>query len=194
MQLDKVKLKMLVANDLGADMEDRLEGELKTAHEFAGGASALKQVAAKVLPTFAPRVDEDEKIVDGMDAIAVRKLVKQYLTRACDFANHLGDVEQQKAITQGGRVEGLQQAMKMVQKVRDVEAQKLQQLIALAREEMESGAPIRTPGEAARAEHGSAADRKEEAKTAKAAPKKKQPARKRAAPKKKATKKTAAKG
>lgn len=190
MNIEKAKLKMLIANDLGADLEDRLDGERRTANELAGAASGLKQAAIKIQAQLAARADEDEVCRDGMEEHEVRKIVKQYITRACDFMNHLGAVEEQKAIAQGGRVEGIQQAMELVQKVRDTEAKNIQRLIAAV--EATEAEEIRTPSEAAKAAHGGAADRKAEAEAAS----KKKAAATRAAKKvakKKATKKAAKK-
>jgi hypothetical protein len=168
MNLDKAQLKIAVANNLGADMEDRLEGEMKAAHELAGAAQALRQVAKKVPADLIARLEADQEegdkaIKDGLEAHLVVQIIKQWLTRAGDYLAHMADVEQQKAVAQGGRASGLQDAMKLVKKMKDEETQKIQTFMELATKGEEAGvltAP-RTAGEAARLEHGKAADRKE---------------------------------
>ena len=167
MNLDKAQLKIAVANNLGADMEDRLEGEMKAAHELAGAAQALRQVAKKVPADLIAKLEADQEegdkaIKDGLEAHLVVQLIKQWLTRAGDYIAHMADVEQQKAVAQGGRAAGLQDAMKLVKKMKDEETQKLQTFMELSAkgEEAVLTAP-RTAGEVARLEHGKAADRKE---------------------------------
>jgi len=167
MNLDKAQLKIAVANNLGADMEDRLEGEMKAAHELAGAAQALRQVAKKVPADLIAKLEADQEegdkaIKDGLEAHLVVQIIKQWLTRAGDYLGHMADVEQQKAVAQGGRASGLQDAMKLVKKMKDEETQKLQTFMELSAkgEEAVLTAP-RTAGEAARLEHGKAADRKE---------------------------------
>lgn len=167
MNPDKAKLKMMMANEFGADLEDRLEGERKAANELAGGAHALRQASKKVPNDLLPFVEKDltEKIItDSMEAHLVAQLIKKYLTRVGDFLNHLADVEQQKAVAQGGRVDGMATAMGLIKKVRDTETLKLQQFLALAEqaETTDGDLELRTAGAIARAEHGSAADRKEQ--------------------------------
>jgi len=167
MNLDKAQLKIAVANNLAADMEDRLEGEMKAAHELAGAAQALRQVAKKVPADLIAKLEADQEegdkaIKDGLEAHRVVQIIKQWLTRAGDYLGHMADVEQQKAVAQGGRASGLQDAMKLVKKMKDEETQKLQTFMELSAkgEEAVLTAP-RTAGEAARLEHGKAADRKE---------------------------------
>ena len=179
MGFEKSKLKLLVVNDIGATIEDRLEGEIKAAHELAGASIALKQAAERVPPMLVSKVDEDASIVDGLEAILVRQMIKKYLTRVGDFLKHLSDVEQQKAVAQGGRVDGIRQAMFLVQKTRTAEEANLQRILDVARVE-EEGQPVRTQAEAARLEHGTAAERKaaEQAQEEKPKPKKKRASKK----------------
>jgi hypothetical protein len=191
MSIEKSKLKMMVANNLGADIEDGLEGQLKAAHELDGAAESLKQVAKKVPADLAAKVDQDldgGNIKDGMTPSQVAQYAKQYLTRVGDYLAHLSDVQRQKAITQFGRVDGMKDAMKIVQQMHDSESAKI---VALSKLGEESLVQPRTASESARREHGSAADRKAAAgKAVKNTPKKKAAKK---APRKKAAKKVAAK-
>lgn len=163
---DKTQLTITVATELGSDLEDRLEGECKAMNELTGAQQALKQAAKKVpvdlVAALEASLAKGEEIKDGMESIEVAQLVRKYLTRVGDYLEHLGEVEQQKAIIQGGRVAGLADAMKVVAKKREDEITKLQRMIDAAKQIQndEVVANIRTSGEAARAEHGTAAERR----------------------------------
>ncbi len=177
MNIEKAQIKTLIANDLGASVEDRLEGSVKTAHELAGAAAALKQAAKKVTTDLAARADNDDSFRDGMEAAEVRGLVKKYLGRVGEYLSHLSDVEQQKAITQGGRSDGLREAMEIIKKVRDEEQKKILNLMKMvdslgpdgekqAPDEPAKNVP-RTAAEAARMANGSLVERRAEAAKAK---------------------------
>lgn len=161
MNLEKANLKILVANNLGADIEDRVDGEQQAANEMKGAAEALRQAALKVPRDLAAQLDtalKEDQIPSGLDALQVAEFAKKYLAKAGDFLRHLAEVEQQKAVMQLGRVAGLQQAMEVIKKTRDQEAQKVK-----AHEEEDSedgGNGVRTSGGAARKERGSVADRR----------------------------------
>ena len=180
MNIEKTELKILIATDIGASLEDRLEGEVKATHELSGASMALRQAAKKVPNDLVARVESDENIKDGMEEHLIRKVVKEYLARVGDYLMHLSDVEQQKAITQGGRVDGIRTAMDIVKKMRDTEVSRAQAAIALASSNAK-GEPVRTAAEAARKENGTVAERREA--------EKKKPARKKATRKKSTTKK-----
>lgn len=171
MNLEKANLKILVANNLGADIEDRVEGEQKAAYEMNGAADALRQAALKVPRDLAAQLDtalKEDQIPSGLEAIQVVEFAKKYLAKVGDFLRHLAEVEQQKAMMQLGRVDGLRQAMEVIQKTRDQEAQKVK-----AHEEEDSedgGNGVRTSGGAARKERGSVADRRAAAQEAKPEP------------------------
>jgi hypothetical protein len=165
MNPEKSQLKIVFANNLGADLEDRLEGERKAMHELAGAAQALRQASRKVVADLIARLEaeqgESEKVIkDGLEAHLVVQKIKQWLTRAGDFLGHLADVEQQKAVAQGGRSAGLEDAMKLVKKIQDDEAAKLQRMAELA-QAPEDTVVARTEGGAARREHGTVAERRQ---------------------------------
>lgn len=161
MNLEKANLKILVANHLGADIEDRVEGEQKAAHEMNGASDALRQAALKVPRDLAAQLDtalKEDQIPASMDSLQVVEFTKKYLAKVGDFLRHLSEVEQQKAMMQLGRVDGLRQAMEVIKKTRDQEALKVK-----AHEEEDStdgGNGARTSGAAARKERGSVADRR----------------------------------
>jgi hypothetical protein len=159
MNLAKSELKMQIATNLGADIEDRVEGELKAAHELAGASDALKQAAIKVPRDLAAKIDTAvaEGEIKDMTALEAAEFAKKYLTKAGDYLAHLSVVERQKSDAQFGRVEGLKFAMETIQGVRDQEAERLQSVLDTIEED---GEPPRTEASAARGAHGSAADRK----------------------------------
>lgn len=164
MNIDKAQLKVLIANDFGADLEDRLEGEQKTAYELGGGASALKQASTKVVRDLVAHVEKsfnDGEIKDGMDAPSVVQLIKKYLARVGDYLSHLSDVEMQKSIAQAGRVDGIRSAMKVIEKTRNDEIEKIKVFNTVA-SSSDADTDLRTIASFARAEHGTVSDRRQE--------------------------------
>ena len=159
MNIDKCKLKVDIANHLGADIEDRVEGELKAAHELSGAADALKQAAIKVPRDLAAKIDTAlaEGEIKDLGALEVAEFAKKYLAKAGDFLMHLSEMEKQKSVAQLGRVDGLRFAMESVKKMRDAEVQRIQAVLDSIEED---GEPPRTQASLAREAHGSAADRK----------------------------------
>lgn len=163
---DKIQLTIALATELGADLEDRLEGERKAVSELTGAHQALKQASKKVpvdlVAVLEASLAKGEEIKDGMESVEVAQLVRKYLTRVGDYLSHLADVEQQKAVIEGGRVAGLEDAMKVIQRRRDDETLKLQRMVEAAKQIQndEVVAGPRSSGEAARAEHGTAAERR----------------------------------
>jgi len=191
MNIEKAQMKTLIANDLGASVEDRLEGSAKTAHELSGAASALKQASRKVPTDLAAKADNDESFKDGMEGSEVRALVKKYLGRVGEYLSHLSDVEQQKAIIQGGRSDGLREAMDIIKKMRDNEAKKINAILSMIEKPAvvpseENDMAPRTTSEMAKVANGSLAERRAEAKSN---PKTKRPTRKKQTTKKASTRK-----
>lgn len=176
----KSQLKMLIAHELGADIEDAYEREMAAAHQLEGGVEALKQAALKVPSELAKRVDQElgegESFKDGMSRLEVAELVKKYLARAGVFLAHLATNESTKIAPQRGKAEGMKSAVELIAKAREAESVKLQEALALVEE-----GPRPVPAmNAARAERGSAAERRAaeaEKKTAKK-PRKKRAAKK----------------
>jgi hypothetical protein len=186
MNLEKSQLKMQIANNIGADIEDRVDGEMRAAHELSGASDALQQAALKVPRDLAAKIDTAlaEGEIKDMGALEAAEFAKKYLAKAGDYLRHLSEVERSKAQDQLSRVAGLKFAMESVQKLRDREAERIQDTLDAIEE---GGEAPRTEASAARKAHGSAADRKAEASKGNGAPsKKKTPAKKR-------TKKTSAK-
>ena len=163
MNLEKSQLKMQIANSLGADIEDKVEGEKRAADEMAGASAALKQASGKVPRDLAAKIDTAlaEGEIKDMGAMEVAEFAKKYLTKAGDYLAHLADVENAKAVAQRGRVDGLTFAMEAVQKMRDAEAERIQMVLKAIEED---GEAPRTEASAARKAHGSVADRRAEAK------------------------------
>lgn len=166
MTIDKAQLKILIANNLGATIEDRLEGERKAQYELQGSAHALKQAAQKVPHDLIAKLEREQQegvnvIKDGLEAHHVVGLIKLWLTKAGDFLGHLSDVEQQKAVIQGGRAAGLEEAMRIVKQMRDETTQRLQEIVARA--DADAAPPLpeqRSAAAQARAEHGTLAERR----------------------------------
>jgi len=167
----KSELKILIASELGADIEDGYEGQLKAAHELHGGADALKQASVKVPATFIARInkDLDEGKIGDMTALEAAEYIKKYLARVGDYLGHLADVMSGNAVSQFGRAEGMKTAMGIVEKMRREENEKLLRVIE------EGDARPKPAVNRARKKRGSARERKaaEKKKPAKKAAKKK---------------------
>lgn len=165
MSLEKEMIRVEVANSLGADLEDRLENEVATTSQLEGAADALMQAAEKVPRDLIEKAKKDDNIKDDLTAQECLKIVINYISRCGDYLKSMSFNERQKAITQGGRVDGLKDAMKVIERKRDVAAKKLKMLISLAKEQQEAEEkgedPPRTPAELARKEHGTLAERRE---------------------------------
>jgi len=175
MNVDKANLKVLIATDIGADIEDRMEAEQKAAVELDGASRSLAAAAKKVPFDLCAEVDKDPNISDGMTSLEVAELVKKYLTRAGNFLAHLADVSRQRSIHQFARAEGLRDAMEAVSKMREGEILKIKgynqllEQVDASDDEVVPPLPSRAPKEdtpprtsagTARAARGSASDRK----------------------------------
>ncbi len=170
MDANKSILTVEITANLGADIEDRLETEISTRDELIGGANALDQAATKVPQDLITKAKEDAHIKNGLTEMEIKHLVIDYLTRAGDYLKAMSLNERQKAITQGGVVDGMQAVVAVLNKKREVETKKLQMMLSLAKEQEEvekkrkAGKAVedapRTAAEAARKEYGNAADRR----------------------------------
>jgi hypothetical protein len=170
MNIDKAHMKVAVATDIGADIEDRMDGELRAAQELEGAAKALEGAAKKVTVDVAAKVDialkEGTEIRDGMTTLEVAEVIKKYVTKAGHYLLHLSDVAKHKSAAQRSRADGLRDAMDAVLKLREKEQQKIEGFLKLVEQaEAEGDGEIvpevpRTPAEAARMQRGSIADRR----------------------------------
>lgn len=159
MNIEKSQLKMLVAGNLGASIEDRLESTGKTVNELMGGYAALHRASSKVPNDIIALVEKDEEIKDGLDAHIVRQKIKKYITRVGDYLEHLGEVSKQSAITQAGVVDGLRQAMDIIKKEHDAEAAKIEIATSIDEDSVIGETP-RTMAEAAKNANGSSRERR----------------------------------
>lgn len=128
MSIQKSELKLLIVNDLGATIEDKLEAAKRTVHQLEGGAIALGQAAKLVPLQLCPKVDmllEEGVIKDGMGVREVVSLVKKYVTKCGDYLAHLCECEKNKVVAQSGEVTGIQAAMTILKKAHDDEMAKL---------------------------------------------------------------------
>jgi len=181
MNIEKANLKVLVATDIGASIEDRMEAEQKAAVELEGGSKSLAAAAKKIPVDLCAKVDvavEEGAITDGMTALEVAEVVKNWLTRAGAFLVHLSDVAKQRSVHQYARAEGLKDAMEAVAKMRATEIAKIDGFTRLVEQEEDESPPLpsvppvastssdpaatrpRTSSEVARAQRGSVADRR----------------------------------
>lgn len=133
MSIEKSQFKVLIANDLGSDIEDRYEATLRSAYQLEGASEALKQSALKVPSQLAAKVDTIFKegiIKDGMTALAVVELLKKYLGKSGEFLAHLSIVEAHKAQALHAEARGIKVAMGVIAKMREKEIEQMETTIA----------------------------------------------------------------
>jgi hypothetical protein len=204
MSVEKSELKILIMNNVGADIEDRLEGAERTVHQLEGSMNALSQAAQTVPSQMCAKVEvllgEGKVIKDGMTALEVAELLKKYINKCGDFLTHLSQVAGKKLPTQQGEVVGLQVAIDIVKSKKEVELQNVRDIAAhldtlkskeAAGEEVGESARGTSRPSGVRPGKSSLADRRKEAKKDKASVKKK-PGKKKGPAKKKPGKKVEA--
>ena len=173
MNLEKSKLKVLILNNLGADIEDKLDSEVKTTYELLGGSDALKQAAYKIPRDLAAKLDKaikENELAETYTTLEAAELVKKYLTKVQDYLLHIAETEKFKSTTQKGCVNGLRSAMDIVQKQKLDEAKKIEQILSILDNKDETilpGTDIRTSNEMAIVANGTLEERREQAKQTK---------------------------
>jgi len=129
MSIEKSELKILIAQNLGADIEDRLESAKRSVHHLEGGAEALRQAAIAVPAGVIAKIDilfNEGNIKEGMTALEVYEKLKKYVSKCGDFLSHLSENEKSKINMQQGEVNGIQVAMRIVKDMYDKEIASVQ--------------------------------------------------------------------
>jgi hypothetical protein len=131
MSIDKSELKILIVNNIGADIEDQLESSKRTVHQLEGAVAALSQAATAVPLGINAKIDkifEEGVIKDDMPALQVYTLLKKYVTKCGDFLQHLSEVEKLKVTSQSGEVRGIEFSLGLIKKIKDAEIKKVEAL------------------------------------------------------------------
>jgi hypothetical protein len=141
MGIDKSELKILIANNIGADIEDQLESSKRTVHQLEGAVAALGQAATAVPLGVIAKIDkilEEGVIKDDMPALQVYTLLKKYVTKCGDFLQHLSEVEKLKVTSQHGEVRGIEFSLGLIKKIKDDEIKKVEALAKFLEDESKS--------------------------------------------------------
>lgn len=142
MSIEKSELKALIANNLGADFEDRVEALQRQFHQQTGAVQALDQAGTKIPVQVSAKIKtilDEGGIKDGMTPQQVAEFAIKQVMRCGDFLRHLAEQEKKKQVILGGKVEGLKEAMQMVLKMKTDELDKAD----AAKAALESGEPLR---------------------------------------------------
>lgn len=141
MNPDKAELKVLITNELGADMEDAAEAWEKDQYRFEGGMKTSKQIynAIKTLMEHADKDLEDGKFSDFPEPLVAAQLVKSWLMRSMEAATGVGTQMEASKLHVQGRVAGVRAVMGMVQKKRDAELLKIEAVREAAKEAEKAG-------------------------------------------------------
>jgi len=142
MSIEKSELKALVANNLGADFEDRFEAVQREFYQQTGSQQALEQASVKVPVQICAKIKtvlDEGGISDGMTPIQVAEFAIKQVMKCGDFLKHLAEQERHKQVIIGGRLEGLKDAMDIVTKMKETELAKA----AAAKKAGEEGTPLR---------------------------------------------------
>ena len=186
MSIEKAELKALIANDFGADFEDKVEGFTRDLHKMQGAAEAYKAASEKISLQISIKIKEE--LESGKIEMSTAEYSIKQVMRCADFLTHMHDTTKAQIPIQSGRIDGLKTAMLVIAKSRDKELAQAE----AARAALAAGEPLRgdarpsgvrpgpsqaalrkaaekSPEEAAKATHGTLAERRAAAKVEKAA-------------------------
>lgn len=138
MNPEKAELKILVANDIGATIEDSLEAAGREMQRQEGAVTAFAQ-AAKACEMLCEVVnkDLDEGKITSMELAEAAKL---WLTRAANAQRNLGRQAENLVMAASGKVAALESAVAIIAKYRHAE-----QLKVAAARVLETETPAAAP-------------------------------------------------
>jgi hypothetical protein len=125
MSIEKAELKILIATDIGASIEDSLEAAKKDMYRQEGAVTSFGQ-AAKACEMLCEVVnkDLDEGRVASME---LAEAIKLWLTRAANAQRNLARNAENGGMSAGGKVTALEGAIALIAKYRQVEQLKIAQ-------------------------------------------------------------------
>ena len=137
MSIEKAELKILIATDIGASIEDSLEAAKKDMYRQEGAVTSFGQ-AAKACEMLCEVVnkDLDEGRVASME---LAEAIKLWLTRAANAQRNLARNAENGGMSAGGKVAALEGAIALIAKYRQVEQLKIAQARVAVPEAPQSG-------------------------------------------------------
>lgn len=143
--IEKAEIKILTANNIGADIEDMLEQAKKAEHMHEGGKIALADAAKKVnalTELFVRSVKEGEiDLSKNMEPEQIEGLVKRWINRCVGLLENLMLVSQNAQLSSAGMVAAYKNAMKAPMKVMEAERKKMEAVKAAIEEQQKTGDP-----------------------------------------------------
>ena len=141
MSILKSELKQQITHEIGVGVEDSLEAARRDVHLLDGRAGGLGE-AAKLVESIATLVDKD--VEAAKFDLTTAQLIKQYLTRASLQLQQASVLASNNKFGAIGRVQGLEQTVKMLSGIIEsekVKVQRLQEAEAAAKAAADAGVP-----------------------------------------------------
>lgn len=136
---NKISGKLEVTGDIGERLDKQLEAARADANKCAGAAYWLAHAADKSIPSIHAAIDRDFedgkiKLSDLESDLQLSSLIKLYVSKASESIKNLSIKKKHDEVGSHGRAQGLEEALKLVQKHHNAASVRAQQLIAAARE------------------------------------------------------------
>jgi len=142
--VEKAELKILVATDIGASIEDSFEAAKKEMCRQEGAVGAFVQ-AAKACEQLCEHVDKD--VEEGkIESLEVAVVVKRWITRTADIQRNLQRRAENLGMAAAGKVSALEQTVALVSKYRQIEEVKLQAARLISPDDPSAAEVTRRPG------------------------------------------------
>lgn len=122
MSLEKAELKIAIATDIGATIEDAYDAAKIETYRFEGGVQALIK-AVKACEELATHVDKD--LDEGLYGLDVAERIKRYTERAAGACRNLVRQAENGHVAASGKVLAYENAVKLVDKYRKTEQLKV---------------------------------------------------------------------
>src|SRR4030042_5893882 len=128
MNIEKSKVKLLVVESIGNDVEDNVEAAQVKVHKYQGAGEGRSQ-ASKIISEMSARAKDDllneKSILDPTDTLAAAKFVVAQMQIIVSKIHELSENARIAAIKAEGERVGYDQVVKKVKKVFDDEVTKL---------------------------------------------------------------------
>ena len=123
MNIEKAEVKVDVAHELGCRIDDTREAARNEVAQWEGANTALVQ-AGRAIEELAKHVDKD--IDEGGYDLETAKAVKKYITRSAAVAQNLATQAGAQRLMAQGKVQALENAVKIVKKFHEDEVRKVE--------------------------------------------------------------------
>lgn len=122
MNVDKAELKIAIATDIGATIEDSLEAAKKEMQQYDGAIMAFAK-AAKACELLASHVDKD--LDEGKYGLETAEIVKRYIERSAQVNRTLCKEAENLSISASGKISAFENAVATINKYREAERLKV---------------------------------------------------------------------